>query len=213
MDRSEAADALLVMLSEVERLEGYPRAGWLRVGVTDPESVAAHSYGVAVVAMWLADHVEASVDVERVLRIALLHDVGEAVTTDLPRPVKALLGRDAVDEAELRAAQAVVGGAEDWGSQVEDYQQQASPEARLVKAADRIQMLAKSLQYDGQHRGDIEEFWGDDLEGGGLPKSIKDRDWSFPLVEAVFERLADCYVEGTWPPRQANSDGSGSAGS
>jgi len=204
MNRSEAADALLVMLSEVERLEGYPRAGWLRVGVTDPESVAAHSYGVAVVAMWLADHVEASVDVERVLRIALLHDVGEAVTTDLPRPVKALLGRDAVNQAELRAAREVIGGADDWERPVEEYQQQVSPEAKIVKAADRIQMLAKSLQYDGQNRGDIGEFW--DEEGGGLPEGIRERDWAFPLVEAVFERLADCYADGTWPPPKPGAD-------
>lgn len=204
MDRSEAADALLVMLSEVERLEGYPRSGWLRAGVTDPESVAAHSYGVAVVAMWLADHVEASVDVEQVLRIALLHDVGEAVTTDLPRPVKALLGRDAVDRAELRAAREVIEGADDWEGPVEAYQKQASPEAKIVKAADRIQMLAKSLQYDGQNRGDIGEFW--DEESGGLPKGIRERDWGFPLVQAVFERLADCYAEGTWPPREPGAD-------
>jgi putative hydrolase of HD superfamily len=183
-------DALLEVLGDLQRLEGYPRTGWLRVGVVEPESVAAHTYGVAMVAMWLVDHVEADLDAETVLRIALLHDVGEAVTTDLPRPVKELVGREQVDRAEREAAESVVGETAGWMDQLDAYQEQSSPEATLVKAADRIQMLAKSLQYDRHRRGDVAEFW----EKTGLLQ----RDWPFPLVERIFERLAEHYRDGTW---------------
>ena len=81
----------MALLTELNRLKAVPRIGWLLRGVRDVESVADHSYGVALIAMILADRAKArgmAVDVERVLRMALLHDLTEARTGDLPHTVK-----------------------------------------------------------------------------------------------------------------------------
>lgn len=191
-DADEPADELLELLSRIGRLEDFPRTGWLTGGVQNPESVSAHLYEVAVVTLWLADRVEPDVDTERALRIALLHDVGEAMLTDLPRPVKHFIGDGAVDEAEAAAAETVLGDLGDgWLDAVESYEALDSPEARIVKAADRIQMLAKSLQYDSQDRGDVDRFW--EVEENF-------RDFGFPLVAEIMERLRDHFETGDWYP-------------
>lgn len=186
MDEEEE---LLRLFSRLDRLAELPRTGWLVAGVDDPESIADHVWEVAVVAMWLADRVETDVDTERVLRIALLHDVGEALLTDLPRPVKELVGREAVDEAESEACRRVLSETDGWEEWTDAYRRQASDEARLVKAADRIQMVAKALVYRSQGRGDVERF-GDELE------SID--DYGFPLVGRIFRRLRERWKSDDW---------------
>src|SRR5690606_27989554 len=129
----------------LQRLEALPRTGWIPSGVPRPESIAAHIYEVTLIALWLGDSMDEPVNTERVLRIALLHDVGEALTTDIPRPVKELLGRPRADETERDAANVILKGAPPpFAGLVEEYQAGASLEARLVKAADRIQMLARA---------------------------------------------------------------------
>ena len=72
---------MLTTLIELQRLKRLDRTGWVLRGFANgTESVAAHSFGVSVIAMLLADELLAQgvvVNVERVLRIALLHDWAE----------------------------------------------------------------------------------------------------------------------------------------
>lgn len=189
-DDETKAEELLRFVSRAGRLEALPRTGWLVAGVDRPESIAAHTYEVALVALWLADHVEADVDAEQVLRIALLHDVGEALLTDLPRPVKEFVGAEEVEEAEAEACRQILEPLGlGWEEAPEAYRDQETPEARIVKAADRLQMLAKSLTYDKQTRGDVERFW----ENAEVPGADE-----FPLVEAVYDRLRAHWEDGDW---------------
>lgn len=186
----EFAEDLLRLLSRAERLEAFPRTGWQVCGVQNPESVAAHSYMVALIACWLADRIDTPVDTERVLRIALVHDLSEAMLTDLPRPVKVLLGKEAVRKAEEKAAQQILATEPAPFLQAHDeYMEATSLEARLVKAADRIQMLAKALQYRAEKRGRTERFFDD-------PSTFD--DYGIPLVRAIFDRLRYYHQEDCW---------------
>src|SRR4051812_41576320 len=80
---------MLSTLIELQRLKRLDRTGWTLRGLPNgTESVAAHSFGVSVTAMLLADRCTArgvSLDVEKVLRIALLHDWAETRVGDMPR--------------------------------------------------------------------------------------------------------------------------------
>lgn len=187
----EAVDvtALLRFISRAERLEALPRTGWIVCGVDRPESVASHSYMVTLIALWIADHVEEEVDTERMLRMALFHDIGEAMLTDLPGPVKAMIGRSVVADAEARACETLLDEAcPGWSEYEARYRAQNSLEARIVKASDRLQMFAKALQYDHQRRGDVARF----LDIG--PQD----DFGIPLVGRIFEALRSAHDEGSW---------------
>lgn len=188
----EKADDLLRLVARTERLESFPRTGWLVCGVQGPESVAAHVWETTIIAMWLADHVDESVDVERVLRMALVHDIGESMLTDLPWPVKRFIGAEPIADGEARAAGEVLADAPDsWREALGAYEAKDTLEARLVKAADRIQMLAKALQYRSQQRGDVRRFFSEERNFD---------DFGIPLVAAILERLRDHWEADDWYP-------------
>ncbi len=186
----DRADSLLKLLWRTERLEAFPRTGWQVCGVSDPESVAAHSFGVAVVALWLADHLDQPVDTERVLRIALIHDLPEAMLTDLPRPVKDRLGAEACRNAEAQAADELFDpDLSQWRQNHDDYVAAQTLEAQLVKSADKIQMLAKALQYHVEHRGRTERFFAD---------RSRYQDYGITLVAEIYDRLFERFDQGDW---------------
>src|SRR5438445_13443732 len=66
----------------VSQLKKVPRKGWKqKVGIEHPESVADHSYGTAMLAMVCSDII--GVKTEKILKMALLHDLTESITGDL----------------------------------------------------------------------------------------------------------------------------------
>jgi len=132
------------------------------------ESVADHSYGVVVAAMLLADESiarGADINVERVLRLAVLHDWAEARVGDMPRTATEYFGSESRKRAERAAFQDIVSGfadkgmVEKYGELHEDYEERASLEARLVKAADVIDLLVQALAFERAGVRGLDEFW------------------------------------------------------
>ena len=159
---------MLSVLLELQRLKRLDRTGWVLRGLPPgAESVAAHSYGVALTAMLLADECAARgvrVDVGRVLRIALLHDLQETRTGDMPRTVAHYYERDARRAAERAAFDDIMRGAGEghaaaYAELHEDYESRASLEARIVKAADVVDLLAQALAFERAGARELDEFW------------------------------------------------------
>ena len=62
------------------KLKETPRAGWINSGLKNVESVAAHSWGVSYLALILMPE---EMDKERILSMAIFHDLGEAIIGDI----------------------------------------------------------------------------------------------------------------------------------
>ena len=159
---------MISTLVEMQRLKRLDRTGWVLRGLAPgAESVAAHSYGVAFTAMLLADEAQArgaEVDVEAVLRLALLHDLAETRTGDLPRAAAHYYSAEARRSAERAAFDDIVRplgavAAARYSELHEDYEQRASLAARLVKAADIIDLLAQALLFERAGARGLDEFW------------------------------------------------------
>jgi len=132
----------------VLRLKGLRRTGWLKRGVRDPESVAAHCYAVAVLSMILADLMD--LDAAEAMRIALIHDLPEAFIGDLtPREKERIedLGEREV-EVIMEMAKALPGeAAEKLIDSWRKYSEGSSEVARLVRDVDKLEMGLQALSY------------------------------------------------------------------
>jgi putative hydrolase of HD superfamily len=177
---------MLKTLIELQRLKRLERTGWsLRGQPNGTESVAAHSFGVGVTAMMLADEVKArggEVDCERVLRMALLHDWAETRVGDMPRTATEYFGADARKAAETRAFADIVEplstAATAYKTLYQDYEQRESLEAKLVKAADVIDLLVQTLALETAGARGLDEFW----EVAGGADGSERRDFQFPAI-------------------------------
>lgn len=156
---------MLQTLIELQRLKRLDRTGWTLRGLPNgTESVAAHSFGVSAAAMLLADKFAAegiSVNVEKILRMALLHDWAEVRVGDMPRTATLYFGSQARKEAETAAFRDVVSDIDDglYANLYDDYERRDSLEARLVKAADVIDLLIQVLALERAGARGLDEFW------------------------------------------------------
>ena len=195
----QTAQALLALYSQVAALKLLPRVGWLQRGVVVAESVAEHTFGVAMLALLIGDHIGAvaadpgvaggagqpGAQIERgkLLAIALLHDLAEALLGDLPASARRLIGADAKRIAERRAIEELLAGLPGGAGYLalwDEYAAGESAEARLVKQLDRVEMLAQALAYERAGSRNLAEFWAG-----------ADQGWSdeFPLVRALGAEL------------------------
>jgi putative hydrolase of HD superfamily len=106
----------------------------------------------------------AAVEMETLLRMALLHDVAETRLGDLPRTASQYFGREARHAAEKAAFADIVSGletalAEKYAALHNAYEQRESLEARLVKAADVIDLLVQTLAFERRGACGLDEFW------------------------------------------------------
>lgn len=175
--------AMIDLALQFDRLESLPRMGYLMRGVAHPENVAAHVFGVAVWAMLLADKI-GGVDTAKVLRLALLHELGEVKLTDIPRIAEDYLPPGAKDAAEKKIAGELLAGfgpmGESYVQLFAEYQECRTLESRLVHAADKLQMMTKVLRYHGDGQTGVRGFWNYEPNF---------RDFDIPEVRAIFNEL------------------------
>lgn len=137
---------LLAFLRRIETLKTNPRHAYTAGGVR--ETVAAHSWRTALLAMLLASEFP-ELDMNKVIRMCLIHDLGEAVTGDIPAFEKTDEHRS---QERLALAQLV-----DTAPAADTAQMHAlfaemdalgTPEARLYKALDRIEAVIQHNESD-----------------------------------------------------------------
>jgi putative hydrolase of HD superfamily len=157
-----SSDALLRFFHLAGRLKDTPRAGWALRGIASPESVAEHSYRVALMALVLAPGAGAPLDVSRCVALALVHDLAEALVGDIT-PYDGVSG----DEKRRREEEAMRHLAELAGDDRllalwREYDAAESAEARFVKELDKLETVVQAAEYE--QRGDapaeaLDEFW------------------------------------------------------
>ncbi len=138
--------ALLSALHVAERLKDATRHCCTSGG--RHESVAEHSWRLALMAYWLRDDFP-ELDVDKVIRMCLIHDLGEAFTGDVPSFLKTK--NDEVREEALLSAW-VRTLPEPYASEMDAlYREMAArqtPEAKLYKALDNLEAVIQHNESD-----------------------------------------------------------------
>lgn len=133
------ARALIEFLRVAERLKDAPRHCWTTGGRR--ESVAEHSWRVSLMAMLMKDEFP-ELDIDKVVRMCLVHDLGEALTGDIPTFLKT----DDDRVVEANGLDGWIGTLPDpWPGELRalfaEMDALQTPEARLYKALDRMEAI------------------------------------------------------------------------
>jgi putative hydrolases of HD superfamily len=160
---------LLALYTQIATLKLLPRTGWLQRG--DAESVLGHTLdiGHAALALLIGDTID-GLDRGKLLMIAMLHDLAEALLSDLPASAKRFIGADHKHAAERSALEEMLARLPNRAEYLvlwDEYTRGCSREARLVKGIDRIEMLTQALAYERAGSRTLGEFWEDIEDGWG----------------------------------------------
>ncbi len=130
------------LAQEAMELKEVDRAGWKRIGMTHPESVAAHSWGVALLALLRCPP---ELDRHKLLAMAVLHDLAEVRVGDLtPHDGVA---REEKHRREREAMDALLAHRPDLRAIWDEAEAGISPEARFLKELDRAEMGLQAERY------------------------------------------------------------------
>ncbi len=142
---AESAKKLWEALQTVSALKEVLRSGWLRVGLPNPESVAAHSWGVAILALSLCPP---SLDRSKVIEIALVHDWAEAQVGDLT-PYDHVSPQDKAKREDMAFKQIseLLSNGSLMYARFQEYQANATKEAQFVHALDKLDMALQAAAY------------------------------------------------------------------
>jgi putative hydrolase of HD superfamily len=148
-------DRQFAFLAEADRLKSVLRAGSLHDG-SRRENTAEHSWHVALYALILAEHATRPVNVDRVVRMLLIHDLIEIDTGDTPIHAQGgtLHGSAAVSAAEAVAAERIFGllppdQAGAFRTLWAEFEAGETDDAVFARAIDRIPPVMANLATGG----------------------------------------------------------------
>jgi putative hydrolases of HD superfamily len=148
-DTQHPLEGVATFLFEVGHLKNLKRAGWVMLGVPQPESVGAHTFRVGIIGMTLANMSDA--DVGRTAAMCLLHDAHETRVGDVEAVGRAYVTTSKPEAITAhQTANMPTETATMFRDLVAEYEAQETLEARVARDADKIEVLLQAIEYAKQ---------------------------------------------------------------
>jgi 5'-deoxynucleotidase len=135
----------------VSELKKTPRKGWKeKVGISHPESVADHSFNAAIMAMVFSDLKK--LDTQKMLKMALLHDLSESITGDFtPEEIS----KNYKKEIENQTMSDILSKlppeiSNEYAKIWNEFQDRNTKESVLMHEIDRLEMAMQALKYNAE---------------------------------------------------------------
>lgn len=158
---AESSSSAIDFLSLCHSLKTTKRAGWVKRGIQDPESIGDHMYRMGLMALISSDI--PGVNRDKCIKMAIVHDIAEAIVGDItpsdgiPKLEKSRREQEALDHM----CKLLGGGprAKEIHDLWMEYEQNSSAEAKIVKDFDKVEMILQALEYENEQGKDLEEFF------------------------------------------------------
>lgn len=169
-------DNVIDFLIETGKLKKMKRRGWVLSGVKNPETIASHIFRTALMA-WILGSKKRNFNLERVIKICLVHDLCEVYAGDttpydsiLPKnnnkaEIRKLVRKYPRFSNEKKKELAFEKHKKEWQALVKltlnlepklrremidlwlDYEEGTTKEGRFVNQADRMENIVQALEY------------------------------------------------------------------
>ncbi|MDD2731981.1 MAG: HD domain-containing protein [Candidatus Pacebacteria bacterium] len=180
-------DDIINFFSEIGKLKGMPRKGWVIRNIKNPESIAEHTFRVAIMAWILGERKKTNLNIEKLLKMALIHDLCEVYAGDTT-PYNSLLPKDKKKQVELTKSWPRFSEEEKKRLMKEkynrekkgleklvknlparlkeeirnlwfDYEKGLSPEGRFFRQTDRIESFMQAVEYWKRYKKPAQRPW------------------------------------------------------
>jgi len=174
---------ILDFLNIAANLKAVPRQGWIeKCSIMNPESVADHSFSMAVIGMIFSD--SQNHDTAKILKMILLHDLAESITGDFTpeqksREEKLVLERSAIQKILANLPDTLQ---RQYLSLWNEYQANETKESNLVHQVDKLEMALQAKIYSRQ-KNSVQDF---SIFFDSAKKGIDD-----PNILELFKQLND----------------------
>ena len=175
---------MIDFFNEIGKLKGMPRRGWVIRDIKNPESIAEHTFRVAIMAWMLAKAKGGDLNIEKIIKMALIHDLCEVYAGDAT-PYDSILSKNKNKRKEImktwprfskkerekftkskfdkekKALQKIISKLPpDLKKEIEklwlDYEKGLSPEGRFFKQTDRMESFLQAAEYWKKYKKPIQ---------------------------------------------------------
>ena len=142
-------------------LKSIHRKGWTKkVGIKEPESVADHTYSMALMSVVLAEL--QALDVQKVATMSLIHDLAESLVGDYTPDEISLKQKRKLENNAMKEilSNLPVTISKKYEKIWNEYQEAKTKEAQLVHEIDRLEMAFQARKYleEGYDKDELGEF-------------------------------------------------------
>ncbi len=142
-------------------LKKIPRQGWIdKLSMSNPESVADHSYSMAIIGMVISDL--EGYDSEKILKMILLHDLAESEIGDYtPGQIISEKKKILENEAFSKILESLPNSIKFQYQEIwNEYQKITTPESIIVHQMDKLEMIlqAKLYEKEGYSKEKLQSF-------------------------------------------------------
>jgi putative hydrolase of HD superfamily len=184
--KNEGRDPLMLnflkFFNEIRNLKETPRRGWVINKIENPESIAEHTFRATIMA-WFLGKKKKKLNLERLLKIALVHSLGEVYIPvvasngkkqppERPQtwPIifkteKDRISKEKYDKENKSLIKLVANLPKDLRNEVKnlwlDYKKGLTPEGRFFKQINRAESFLQSLEYWKKYKKPAQGPWWD----------------------------------------------------
>lgn len=142
----------------IGRLKHLRRTGWVMRNVPCAETVASHSWRMALMAVQKESELSVlNIDTKKVIEMCLMHDVSEAIVGDIV-PERHQISEKKISKEEKHKLEvsAISSLSKKYNfpklrNLFEEYEEQKTPESIVVKNLDKLDLLLQAYEYLQQH--------------------------------------------------------------
>jgi len=150
-------DEIFNKILDIKEME---RTGWVEKGIPKPESVADHTLGVIALASLI--DLPKNINREKLVNMAIFHDIGESLIGDRIWQRGATTYHDKrkqKEEDEATAINKILKSEKKFRDLVLEFGELKTPEAKFLKELDKLDMIFQALRYEQQGANNLQEFW------------------------------------------------------
>ncbi|OGK11322.1 hypothetical protein A2768_01345 [Candidatus Roizmanbacteria bacterium RIFCSPHIGHO2_01_FULL_37_16] len=155
-------DPIIEFYFELNHLKQLFRQGWLLKGipVDKCESVADHLFGTSILTLIIADNHFETLNTVKLLKMVLIHELGEIYLGDITPHDH--ISKEMKHEWELKAVIEIfskIPKGKEYIALWKEYEDGTTPESKLVRQIDYMEMAFQATIYEHQYNKDLQEFF------------------------------------------------------